>query len=291
MLKNKLSHLRVHMTVVEAPANSLSHPCVLRAIDSFERNKEYVPRVKDPISPSVFREILLFLDHQYISNILCASMLCLYYGALHQSELLPLSVKSWDPSKFPQRKDARIPDNECHIFVKFGDNLQRVGQYSIVLAQAPDSCLCPVSAISHVLADSLLQSDLDPVFVFQDTHLPVPASFVARHFHNILCQLGHAHLSCKLSLHSLRKAAATNAFDSGFPELYIKCYRGSLPMLTVLIYQRKTLASSYYITSIAHIFTYSLAFLADFQLSVQHLLQSRTLIYSIISGHLNYFIS
>lgn len=224
-LRNKLSHIRVHMTLVEAPTSSLSHPRVLRAIDSFERNKDYIPRVKDPIPPAVFRSILLHLPDDYISNILRASMLCLYYGAMRQSELLPPSTKTWDSAKHPLRRDIQIKDNMCFIFVKFGKNLQRVGQYRrIVLAAADDSRLCPVDAMSKVLTDAPSKQDDDPVFMFQHTCAPVPASFVAKRFHQILHELGHGLLSPSLSLHSLRKAAATNAFDGGCPELSIKNY-------------------------------------------------------------------
>lgn len=226
-LKNKLSHIRVHMTLVEASTASLCHPRVLRSIDSFERNKGYVPRVKQPIAPDVFRLVLGYLGQDYVSNILRASMLCLYYGALRQSELLPPTIKQWDPAKHPLRRDVEIRGNRCYLFIKFGKNLQKVGQYRhIVLAPASDHQICPVLAVGRVLDQAPSKNETDPVLMFQDTLAPIPASFVARHFHAILHQIGYGSLSKKLSLHSLRKAAATNAFDGGCPELSIKNYGG-----------------------------------------------------------------
>lgn len=224
-IKNKLSHVRTHMVLVDESTQAFRHPRVLRAIDAMERRKEYVPRIKDPIPPAVLAYILHRLGGTPMSCIIRSIFLTMYYGALRQSELLPNSINSWSPQKQPTRADLQIRDNMCSLHIKFGKNMQKSGQSrNIQLASAGDQALCPVHSMRVVLSITPTRSQLDPLYMFPSSRKPIPISYVRKEFSRLLSEAGFSHLLPHLSLHSLRKAAATNAYEGGCSELSIKRY-------------------------------------------------------------------
>lgn len=224
-IKNKLSHIRTHMALVEESAQVLSHPRVHRAIDAMERDKEYVPRTKDPIPSNILAFIIHKLDISPMSNIMRSILLTMYYGALRQSELLPNSTTTWSHKKHPTRADVMIEDGVCSVFVKFGKNMQKIGQNRMVrMASAEDPALCPVAAMKRVYSDTPTRSPSDPLYMFPNSRKPVPVTYARKEFTRLLSLAGFQHLLPHLSLHSLRKAAATNAFAGGCSELSIKRY-------------------------------------------------------------------
>lgn len=224
-IRNKLSQVRVHLALVGVTTHSLTHPRVIRSLEAMDRDKSYVPRVKDPISPDILRAILMDLHDDPISNIARAAILLLYFGALRQSELLPKSINAWSPHIQPTRNDMQVLNDRCLLYIKTGKNMQKTGQHRrIVLAATDDPYLCPVRAMLRVLSDTPTSSPLNPLLMFYDTRKPVPSSLILKIFHAKLRHLGFPHLTHKLSLHSLRKAAATDAFTGGCSELSIKRY-------------------------------------------------------------------
>lgn len=226
-VKNKISQVRVHLSLVDVTSDVWSHPRVIRAVDAVERDKQCVPRSKDPLPPSVFRDILDHLVSGAQGNIVRAALLVLYYGALRQSELFPRTVSQWDPTKHPMRKDLVFSEQACTIYVKFGKNMQKAGQHRLIeLSAVQDHRLCPVQALRRMVTDIPSQSDNSPLFMFPISYKPVPASYVSKEYHAALALLQVPDAKRRFSLHSLRKAAATNAFSSGCSELSIKRYGG-----------------------------------------------------------------
>lgn len=226
-IRNKLSHIRVHLSLLGITNHSLQHPRVHRALDAMDRDKTHVPRSKDPIPPDVFMGILRILPDDPLMHIARAAFLLLYYGALRQSELTSRTIRSWDASVHPTRGDFNLYEDRCTLFVKFGKNLQKIGQYrNIDLSAASQTIICPVEAMRVVLLDTPTVSTSDPLFMFPTTRKPVPTTFLARVLKDHLIQMGLRSLTDSISLHSLRKAAATDAFAAGCPELTIKQYGG-----------------------------------------------------------------
>lgn len=205
----------------------LNHVRVIRALDALDRDKTYVPRVKLPITPSAFYNILSSLQNNPTGNLLRAALLTLYYGALRQSELFPHSIAKWDPYTQPTRGDMSITNTQCAIFIKKAKNMQKYGQNRKVLMDiAPNSIVCPVRAMSRMCNDSPTQSLNDPLFMFHDSRLPVPASFILAQLHALMRLGGLEPDIPHTSLHSIRKSAATDAFMAGHSENSIKNYGG-----------------------------------------------------------------
>lgn len=226
-IKNKLSHVRVHLSLIGAPLTALNHPRVQRALDAMERDKTHIPRTKDAIQPDVFTTILRTLGTDPLMNKARAGFLFMYYGALRQSEVTSRTMASWSPIIHPTRGDVTIYHDKCVLFVKYGKNLQKVGQYRTVeMACAEDPFLCPVSAIRRVIIETPTAFADEPLLMFPSTRKPVPTTFLARVLRDQLVDLGLSSLTSSISLHSLRKAAASDAFAAGCPELTIKQYGG-----------------------------------------------------------------
>lgn len=226
-IKNKISHLRVFMSLVDGSKCQLNHPRVVRALEGFDRNKSYIPNIKQPIHPQVFSEILFALKFDKLSTVVRACLLVLYHGALRQSELLPRSVGSWDPSIQPVRGDCKVFNDHIQIFIKTGKNMKRAGQHRLVtLLKSKSMPLCPVRALCQHFTDTPTYYSSDPLVMFPDTQAPVPSSFLVSNLHGLLRYCGHENLVKSASLHSLRKSAATNAFAEGCSELSIRNFGG-----------------------------------------------------------------
>lgn len=226
-VKNKLSQVRVFLTLADSDCAPFCHPRVRRAIDALEKDKTYTPRIKDPIDPYILFGIISNLSRDNLGTIIRAAILILYYGALRQSELLPRTVRSWNPLTQPTRADCNLTSRSCSILIKSGKNMQKVGQERrLDLIPATNPLICPVATLNQVYYITPTQEISQPLLMFPDSRKPLPASLVIKEMHSIMRQIGLADTIPRTSLHSLRKAAATNAYDEGCTETSIKNYGG-----------------------------------------------------------------
>lgn len=151
-IRNKISQIRTHFTLMDVPPTPINHPRVTRALDALDRNKSYIPRVKDPLDPVSFYSTLSHIAPDSVGTMVRAALLTLYYGCLRQSELMPRTVATWDPLFQPTRGDLTIYHDRCVIHIKKSKNMQKSGQNKNVILEAandPNVCLpCP-SYISH----------------------------------------------------------------------------------------------------------------------------------------------
>lgn len=178
-------------------------------------------------------------------TVLRSSLLCLYYGALRQSKLLPKTTAYWDPLIQPTRGDCILNFDKCTFYIKKAKNMQLAGQgRTVELFRAENSYACPVRAMFNLFLDTPTISPQDPLIMFPDTRAPVPCSFVIGQLHKYLIDLGYANIVPKTSLHSLRKSAATNAFAEGCPELTIRNYGGWSSDRTYIQTQNNQVSSS-----------------------------------------------
>lgn len=224
-IRNKISQVRTHFSLMDVPLTHINHIRVSRALDALDRNKFYIPRIKEPLEPMSFYHILSSLGTDPNGIMIRAALLTLYYGCLRQSELMPRTVTRWDPLVQPTRGDMYMSDSKCFIHVKKAKNMQKYGQYkTVVMQSAQDYNICPVTAISHMVSLTPTLSSSDPLFMFYDTRDPVPSSFVLTRLHETMKLTGLQQYIPITSLHSIRKSAATDAFMAGCSENSIKNY-------------------------------------------------------------------
>lgn len=222
---NNISHVRMYLHKADMPTDPLDHNRVKWALDALKRDVSYVPRLKQPIQTTVLQAMVSSLPSSTDGTIVKVSVLIMFYAALRQSEVLSPSVKGYDPRFHLSRKDVTVVGQTVQIFIKHAKNMQTVYENKLLSSQASSNPLtCIVAAVTQMLADTPTFSDHEAFIMFARTRKPVTVDFVRRFWN---CHLiNHGVNVAKLSLHSLRKAAATAAHDNGCSELQIQRYGG-----------------------------------------------------------------
>ena len=220
-IKNKILHVRSFLRLAGAQTQGIDHPRVARAIEALHRNKQYTPNVKDPISMKDLRSVIFAIPQTPVGTAVRAAVLIMYFGALHQSEVALGSVRTFDQFRHPTRGGLRIEAGHITLKIKWAKNMQRVGQTrSIKLSAAPDTRLCPVAAMRQHLDHIPTACITDPLLMFTGSRDPVPLSTIRTVWEEALREVGAD--TRTLSLHSLRKAAATQADQAGCLEHQIQ---------------------------------------------------------------------
>lgn len=189
------------------------------------RDTSYIPQIKSAFPIPTLQNMIRLLPESEIGNILRVAILMMYHAALRQSEVLPYSSNSFDYKKQLARADVILNHSSLDVGIKFAKNMQSVYQSkSVRLHSSPESLLCVVTATSEMLCRTPTMSGREPFIMFSDSCRPVTIEFVRRN-----CQLHlttHGVSTDDLSLHSIRKAAATAAHTEGCDELQIQQYGG-----------------------------------------------------------------
>lgn len=203
-IRNKISQVRVHLALAESSVEQINHPRVARALEALDRDKSYVPRTKSPLEPIQFYQIIANIPLDPIGYMVRAALLTIYFGALRQSELLPRTVKTWNPMLQPSLEDLVVTQHTCTITIKTGKNMQRVGQYrEIVIERASNPVVCPVRAIQTALCYNGGHAARDPIFSLPGTCVPLTSTKVTKIMHQVMTDVGLANIIPKVSLHSI----------------------------------------------------------------------------------------
>lgn len=222
---NHMSHIRTYMRKCQASTAELDTFRVRWAMNALHRDTTYIPRIKSAFPVGLLQRMVSLLPDDSQGNILKVAVLVMFFAALRQSEVLPYSAATFDPSKHLSRQDVVIRDNVAHVRIKHAKNQQSVYQTKTVpLHSSPNQEVCVVRAIRNMLAYTPTTSPREAFILFRDTRRPVTVEFVRRNWVKHLRAYGVETTS--LSLHSIRKAAATAAHDSGCQELDIQRYGG-----------------------------------------------------------------
>lgn len=224
-IANNLSHIRTYLRKAGADTTQLDHQRVKWAMVAVSRNKEYIPRIKlaFPVEDLHRMVAALTLDPQ--GNIIRTSVLLMFYAALRQSEVLAPSVATFDHRKHLTRGDILLSPTSVTVKIKHAKNMQSVYQSKTLnLQQSSNPLLCIVTALQDLITITPTLHQHDPCIMSPATRRPVTVDFVRRRWTQHLQRMGMS--TDALSLHSVRKAAATTAHDSGCSELDIQRYGG-----------------------------------------------------------------
>ena len=109
--------------------------------------------------------------------------------------------------------------------MKWAKNLQRYNQNKTVqINPTGDAITCPVWALRRSLTAVPGLSDTAPLLVFTHTGHPMPVSYIRTVWSTAVRRAGAD--PAVFSLHSLRKASATEAFQGGCTELEVQRHSG-----------------------------------------------------------------
>ena len=183
--------------------------------------KLYIPRKKIAIPMDILRSVVFVIPATVVGLAVRAAILIMYFGALRQSEVAPPTVKKFNPTRHPTRADVTLTKNSLSIHVKWAKNMQRVGQSRTkTLHSVADPRLCPVHALKTHYAHTPTASSTAPMLTYQKSGDPIPISVIKDIWGAAVRTIG-ADIT-KLSLHSLRKAAATQAHYAGCGDLRVQ---------------------------------------------------------------------
>lgn len=224
-IANHLSHIRTYLCKAGADTFQLDHHRVKWAMVAVSRNKDYIPRVKLAFPVQDLHRMVAALPLDAQGNIIRTSVLLMFYAALRQSEVLAPSAATFDHRKHLTRGDVILTHNSVTVKIKHAKNMQSVYESKTLrLQQSSNPLLCIVAAIQDLIAFTPTIHHHDPCIMAPATRRPVTVDFVRRHWTQHLQSRGMS--TDALSLHSVRKAAATAAHESGCNELDIQRYGG-----------------------------------------------------------------
>lgn len=224
-ISNHLSHIRTYLRKAAAQTTQVDHFRVGCAMTAIKRNKQYVPRVKKAFPVEDLHRMLITLPDTTQGNIIRVSVLLMFYAALRQSEVLAPTMASFDHRKHLTRGDISFKNDQVFVLIKHAKNMQTVYETkTVTLNSAPNQRLCIVTSLKEMFQATPSRSQLDPCIMFPGSRRPVPVDYVRRNWKLHLERNGMD--TAPLSLHSIRKSAATAAYDHGCPELDIQRYGG-----------------------------------------------------------------
>lgn len=224
-VSNHISHLRTYLRKAQASTQQVDTYRVKWALNSVHRDTAYIPRIKQAFPVNLLNQMVIALPSAPHGNIIRVSILLMYYAALRQSEVLPYSSSTFDHRRHLSRRDVVLCDGAVSVHIKHAKNLQSVYEFKRVMLQpAPDPRLCIVNAVSQMYQTTPTHHLDEACVLFNDSRRPVSVEYIRRQWKAHLVQ--HGVETEALSLHSLRKAAATAAHDEGCSELEIQRYGG-----------------------------------------------------------------
>lgn len=224
-IANNLSNIRTYFRKVGIDTTQLDHHRVKWAMTAVDRDNEYVPRTKIAFPIQDLNRMVASLPDSVEGNIIKVSILIMYYAALRQSEVLSPSATTFDAKKHLTRGDVLVAQDSVTIRIKHAKNMQSVYQQKqLTLATSPNPSLCIVQALRIMLANTPTIHLNDPCIMFPHSRRPVSVDYVRRKWKQHL--EAHGIQTSPLSLHSIRKAAATAAYQQGCEEIDIQRYGG-----------------------------------------------------------------
>lgn len=224
-IANHLSHIRTYLRKAQVPTHQVDNFRVKCAMTAIKRDNSYIPRIKDAFPVRTLQQMVIALPNSIQGLIIKVSVLIMYYAALRQSEVLAYSSGSYDPYKNLSRKDVVLSDQGLTVHIAHAKNQQSIYETKSLLLQPSDNPqLCAVAAVRAMYQLVPTVHPDDPCIMFATSRRPVTIEYVRRHWMEHLRR--HEVDTSALSLHSIRKAAATAAHDQGCHELDIQRYGG-----------------------------------------------------------------
>lgn len=223
-IANHLSNIRTYLKKAQASTDQVDNFRVKNAMTAIKRDNSHIPRIKDAFPVDILQHMIIALPSSTEGMLIKVAVLIMYYAALRQSEVLCHSTASYDPHRNLSRRDVVVVNNHLIVHIKHAKNLQSIYESKTVTLQpSSNPSLCVVRAVSDMYHTIPTIHQDEPCIMFPSRR-PVTIEFVRRHWSDHLKRLDVD--TASLSLHSIRKAAATAAHQHGCPELDIQRYGG-----------------------------------------------------------------
>lgn len=184
-----------------------AHIDVRRALKATDKTVRHVPCPANLITPDLLRSIIYVISHLDDARTLRFLFICMFMSLLRQSNFMPATVASFDPTRQLTRGDVSLCSDGLHIAIKWEKNMQIAkANQGVVLPSTKDKSLCPIRAYKSMLRLVPSRHKSDPLVMYRDYN-PVTLSFAQGVWRSAMEALDKCPRNYRL--HGLRRGGAT----------------------------------------------------------------------------------
>lgn len=177
-------------------------------------HKRAVTFQRPPATTDVISRILRMFDTHTYALQLRLAVLLMFTTNMRQSNLFPITQRSFDPHRMLLRRDITINPSALVVANKWSKSAQQVSSLrfqTIPCAASPN--MCTWTAARRLFDAYPCRSYNQPLFHFND-YKPMTLPFMIKLWKQALSALG---LDRSLTLHSLRRGGASYLQQAGVP--------------------------------------------------------------------------
>ena len=215
-ISNHMAGIRAMFILYGLDTASFKDERINLFIKALKINQPFQPRFTKVISIQLLSQIVESCRDLRDPILFKALYLFMFYSFLRLSNVLPHSIKAFDPSRHLTRGDLIFSETGCTVIIKWSKTLQtRRDIKTIVIPKLRGSHLCPVSALSDMF-QAYPASRNDPLFslVSPTGVIPLSDSIARKHLKSVSTSLL---LEVPLTFHFFRKSGTSWAFQHGVP--------------------------------------------------------------------------
>lgn len=185
-------------------------------LKGIKRNLKHRPRQAEAMDVHLLKEIHDILDlSDPKTATLWAAMIMGFFLLLRKSNLVPDTVKNFDPDKQLLRKDVACEKDVLLVKVRWSKTIQfQQKVLKVPLVRIKGSKICPVKAYQNMVKQNPTKDGEAPLFGVRYKKSVVPISY--RTFNRFIKKAVElvGRKSDRFSTHSLRRGGATHAMNS-----------------------------------------------------------------------------
>ena len=215
-IANYMAGIRAQFIIYNLDTTPFRHEQIQLFSKALKLDRPLQPKSTNIISTDLLQQILMTTQAFQFPIQFTALYSLAFFSFLRISNILPHSIKAFDPTRQLACGDIILTDQGANVIVKWSKTIQnRTDIHTIPIPILGDSILCPYKAVKSLL-DHIPGSSNQPLFLIPRSHGPVPLtdSVARQHLHSISTTLN---ISPALKFHDFRRSGATWAFHNGVP--------------------------------------------------------------------------
>ena len=217
VILNYISAIKTKFLIYAIDTSPLCDPRIKFFHKSLLLHRPFKVSIKSIIDPSTLNRIIKECDHMFMGLVYKTAYLLSFFSFLRISNLVPHSIRKYDPLHQLARADVIFAPPGAHLIIKWSKTLQSNNQVRVLkIPHLGASSLCPVRALKSLLKLAP-GSNNSPLFQvqYQGSWVPLTDTRLRKNFSQILKKLHLSHSN--IIFHSLRRSGASLAFNSHVP--------------------------------------------------------------------------
>ena len=222
-IANYLTGVRAFFVVHGCNTQPFRHEQIQLFLKFLKLNVQFQPKANTIITIQQLYSLISACDALPHSQVYKAVYPVAFFSFLRVSNLLPHSVKTFDPTRQLAIGDLFFSEQGVTILIKWSKTLQnRQDTTTVSLPYLGASPLCPVAALRALITEYPGNNN-DPLFRIPRCHglVPLTDSVARKHLKQVSTLIG---VSPHFKFHDFRRAGSTWAFNFGVPLDHIKAH-------------------------------------------------------------------